>query len=71
MSELAELEMSLTTKIAAADTEVVLEQVRVAALGKKGVISEQMKTLGTMSAEQKKADRPGVKRAKDPHSQGH
>ena len=45
MSDLEQLENDLTAEIAAAETEDALEAIRVAALGKKGSISLQMKTL--------------------------
>ena len=54
MSDIRELEQGALAKIAAASSIAALEQVRVGALGKKGVISEQMKTLGKMSPEQRK-----------------
>lgn len=53
MSELEQLEADLSAKIAAAETETALEEVRVGALGKKGVVSQQMKTLGKMSPEER------------------
>lgn len=48
----------------AADLEA-LEQVRVAALGKKGRVTEQMKTLGAMSPEDRKAAGAALNRVKD------
>ena len=53
----------LTGKINAAATEAALEEVRVAALGKKGVVSERMKTLGKMSPEERKEMGAGAERA--------
>ncbi|VAV89302.1 Phenylalanyl-tRNA synthetase alpha chain, partial [hydrothermal vent metagenome] len=50
MTELTELEHDLLAKIGATSSEAALEGVRVAALGKKGAVSQQMKTLGKMSA---------------------
>jgi len=52
-SELETLERSISEQIDAASDEAALEAVRVASLGKKGSISEQMKTLGKMSAEER------------------
>ena len=52
MSNLDTLETDLLSAIDGADTESALEEVRVHALGKKGKISEQMKTLGKMSPEE-------------------
>nr|WP_289852385.1 phenylalanine--tRNA ligase subunit alpha [Mesorhizobium liriopis] len=46
--------------IAAAGDEQSLEAVRVAALGKKGSVSEQLKSLGTMSPEQRQAMGPAI-----------
>lgn len=54
MSELEALEKSILADVAAADTEAALDAVRVAALGKKGAVSERMKTLGAMSPDQRK-----------------
>ena len=48
------LEQSLIDGISAAADETELENLRVSALGKKGTISERMKTLGTMEPEERK-----------------
>ena len=48
------LEQSLIDGISAAADETELENLRVSALGKKGAISERMKTLGTMEPEERK-----------------
>lgn len=53
MSELAELEREISARITAADNEAALEEIRVATMGKKGSISERMKTLGSMPPEQR------------------
>jgi phenylalanyl-tRNA synthetase alpha chain len=53
-TDLEKLKASLLTQIAAARTLADLEKVRVAALGKKGLISEQMARLGSLPAEQRK-----------------
>jgi phenylalanyl-tRNA synthetase alpha chain len=55
MSDLNQFENDTLAKIAAADAVAALEDVRVGALGKKGVISEHMKALGQMSPEERKA----------------
>ncbi|MEO0400634.1 MAG: phenylalanine--tRNA ligase subunit alpha [Pseudomonadota bacterium] len=60
MSDLADLETALSADIAAADTETALEDVRVRALGKKGVVSERMKTLGKMSPDERKEMGPAL-----------
>lgn len=51
MSDLENLERSLLSEIDAADSEAAIEAVRVAALGKKGSVSDLLKTLGSMSAQ--------------------
>ncbi|MGB8313337.1 MAG: phenylalanine--tRNA ligase subunit alpha [Aestuariivirga sp.] len=48
------LEQDILHQVAAASDEAALEAIRVATLGKKGSISEQMKALGAMSPEQRK-----------------
>ncbi len=53
MSDLENLKSSLLTEIAAAGDEAAIEAVRVDALGKKGSISELLKTLGAMTAEER------------------
>ncbi len=53
--DLQTLESELSAQVAAAAGMTELEDVRVSALGKKGVISERMKTLGKMDPEQRKA----------------
>ncbi|MFZ5618678.1 MAG: phenylalanine--tRNA ligase subunit alpha [Pseudomonadota bacterium] len=55
MPELAGLEAELLAKIAAAHSIAALEDARVAALGKKGVISDRMKALGAMAPDERKA----------------
>jgi phenylalanyl-tRNA synthetase alpha chain len=53
-SGLARLETELLASIAAAADPAALEQVRIAALGKKGSISAQLARLGSLPAEQRK-----------------
>ncbi len=60
MTEIAELEKNIVAEIDAASSEATLEDVRVAALGKKGVVSQQMKTLGKMSADERKQMGPAL-----------
>lgn len=55
MSDNDQIEQGALAKIAAADTVAALEDVRVFALGKKGVISERMKALGQMAPDERKA----------------
>ena len=58
MTDITSLQSDLLAQIAAAGDEAALEAVRVAALGKKGAISELMKTLGGMSPEDRKVQGP-------------
>ena len=60
MTDIAELENSILTEIDAAADEAALEAVRVGAIGKKGSISEQMKTLGKMSNEERQVAGPAL-----------
>jgi phenylalanyl-tRNA synthetase alpha chain len=60
MSDIETLEHALVAKITAASSEAALEEVRVAALGKKGAVSQQMKTLGKMSADERKIMGPAL-----------
>lgn len=48
------LEQDILAQVSAAADETALEAVRVSALGKKGAISERMKSLGTMSPEERR-----------------
>ncbi len=54
------LEASLMADIAAAADEPAIEAVRVSALGKKGSVSEMLKTLGAMSAEERQVKGPAI-----------
>ncbi|MEO1042641.1 MAG: phenylalanine--tRNA ligase subunit alpha [Pseudomonadota bacterium] len=54
------LEKDLSSKIDHASDEQSLEDIRVAALGKKGVISDKMKTLGKMSPEERQIAGPAL-----------
>src|SRR6516162_4828249 len=58
MTDVVQLEAELTAAIAAAANERALEDVRVAALGKKGSIAELLKTLGSMTPDERKANGP-------------
>jgi len=53
MTDLSELETGIRAEINEASDEAELEAVRVASLGKKGSISDVMKTLGKMSNEER------------------
>ena len=57
---LESLEAALMAEIAAAGDEPALEAVRVAALGKKGSVSELLKTLGGMSPEERQVKGPAI-----------
>jgi phenylalanyl-tRNA synthetase alpha chain len=58
--ELEALEGSLMAEIASATDEQAIEAVRVGALGKKGSISEQLKTLGSMSPQERQVMGPAI-----------
>ena len=60
MSDLEQLEQTIMGEIAVASDEQAIEAVRVAALGKKGTISEKLKTLGSMSPEERQAQGPAI-----------
>ena len=66
MSDLETLENALLADIAAAADEQAIEAVRVAALGKKGSVSEMLKTLGAMSAGGAPDQGPGDQRPEEP-----
>jgi phenylalanyl-tRNA synthetase alpha chain len=65
MQDLEKLEAEFATAIADAMDEATLEAVRVAALGKKGRVSELMKSLGGMSADERKTAGPALNGLKD------
>ena len=60
MSDLDTLERALMDDIAAAGDEQAIEAVRVAALGKKGSVSELLKTLGSMTPEERQTRGPAI-----------
>ncbi len=60
MSDLEQLERQILEDIAAAVDEQGIEAVRVAALGKKGTVSEKLKTLGGMSPEERQMQGPAI-----------
>jgi phenylalanyl-tRNA synthetase alpha chain len=62
---IAALEREIVQRITAADNETTLEAERVAALGKKGVISELLKTLGAMPPETRVVMGPALNGLKD------
>ncbi|MFO1184858.1 MAG: phenylalanine--tRNA ligase subunit alpha [Bauldia sp.] len=64
-TDLETLERGLAAAIADAADEAALEEVRVAALGKKGSISELLKGLGGMSPEERKSAGAAINGLKD------
>jgi len=65
MTDLRALETELLTAIAAATDEATLEAVRVAALGRHGSISALLKTLSTMSPDERKRQGAAINGVKD------
>ena len=63
--ELKQLEEKILAEIEAAKDEAALEAVRVAAIGKKGSVSEKMKTLGKMSPEERQTAGPALNALKN------
>ncbi|WMS44870.1 phenylalanine--tRNA ligase subunit alpha [Acuticoccus sp. MNP-M23] len=58
--ELATLEAEIDAAISGAADEAALDAVRVSALGKKGSVSEKMKTLGKMSPDERQVMGPAL-----------
>ena len=71
MTDLEPLEAELIAAIAAADDEPALEAVRVAALGRNGSVSALLKTLGTMTPDERKAQGPLHQRPEGPRHRRH
>jgi phenylalanyl-tRNA synthetase alpha chain len=65
MSNLAQLDEEILGAVAAAADEAALEAVRIAALGKKGSVSELLKTLGGMTPEERKDKGPLINGLKE------
>lgn len=65
LDSLNTLEAEILGSIGAASDEAALEAVRVAALGKKGSVSEKMKTLGGMDPEQRRTVGPALNALRD------
>src|SRR5689334_19094300 len=63
--DLAALERDLGARIAAANSEAALEAERVAALGKKGTVSDLLKGLGAMSPAERQTMGPALNGLKD------
>lgn len=60
MADIESLEREIRAAIDKADSEDALEVVRIAALGKKGSVSELLKTLGSMSPEERRTAGPAI-----------
>jgi phenylalanyl-tRNA synthetase alpha chain len=65
MTNIAQLESHILGAVATAGDEAALEAVRVSALGKKGSVSELLKTLGTMTPEERRSKGPAINGLKD------
>jgi phenylalanyl-tRNA synthetase alpha chain len=65
MDDLDELKRTLLAEVEAADSLDALEQVRVSALGKKGRLTQQMKQLGSLDPEQRKATGQALNQIKE------
>ncbi|NWH08867.1 MAG: phenylalanine--tRNA ligase subunit alpha [Alphaproteobacteria bacterium] len=65
MTTLETLERETLAAIDAANDDAALEAVRISALGKKGAISELLKTLGAMSPDERKAQGPLINGLRD------
>jgi phenylalanyl-tRNA synthetase alpha chain len=65
MTDLQALQAEVLSAITAADDEAALEAVRIAALGKSGSVSALLKTLGTMTPDERKEQGPRINGLKD------
>jgi phenylalanyl-tRNA synthetase alpha chain len=65
VSELVQLEAEILAAVTSATDEAALENVRVAALGKKGSISALLATLGKMAPEERKTKGAAINAVKD------
>ncbi|WP_020187177.1 phenylalanine--tRNA ligase subunit alpha [Methylopila sp. 73B] len=65
IDSLNSLEADVLAQVAGASDEAALEAVRVAALGKKGSVSEKLKTLGSMSPDERKTFGPALNALRD------
>ena len=65
MTDLSQLQADLTDQIAAAPDAAALEAIRVAALGKSGSVSALLKTLGSMSPDERKEKGPAINQLRD------
>jgi phenylalanyl-tRNA synthetase alpha chain len=65
MTDLPTLERDLLGQVEAAPDEAALEAVRVSALGKKGTVSDLLKTLGAMTPDERKEKGPLINGLRD------
>jgi phenylalanyl-tRNA synthetase alpha chain len=65
MTSLEDVVLRAQGELAEADTLAALDQVRVQYLGKKGLITEQMKTLGTLPVDERKEAGARINQARD------
>src|SRR6201987_2435274 len=65
MTDLAQLENEILADITAAGDDAALEAVRIAALGKNGTITALLKTLGTLTPDERKSQGPLINGMKD------
>ena len=65
MTDLTKLEADLSASIAAAPDVAALEAVRVGALGKSGSISDLLKTLGSLSPDERREQGPAINGLRD------
>ena len=65
MSDIENLTAKALADIAAADSPQAIEALRVALLGKSGSVTAQLKQLGTLPADQRKAAGEAINRARD------
>src|SRR4051812_14631769 len=65
MTDLDTLERDLLAQVGAASDEAALDAVRVAALGKKGSVSDLLKTLGAMTPDERKERGPLINGLRD------
>jgi phenylalanyl-tRNA synthetase alpha chain len=65
MTDLTKLEAELSAAVAAAPDVAALEAVRVAALGKSGSVSELLKTLGSMTPDERRERGPAINGLRD------
>ena len=65
MTDLTKLETELAAAVAGAPDAAALEAVRVAALGKSGSVSDLLKTLGSMSPDERRERGPAINGLRD------